>query len=531
MPPMRESNPLNGQIYRAIAATIGRILLVGLLTWTSTGQLPGAEIAALRAAATSITSNELRSHIDVLADDSFEGREAGSRGGQAAAGYLVRQLESRSLRPAGDSGTYFQSFGQGFRNILAMLEGSDPDLRSEVVILGAHYDHVGYGTQTNSYGPWGYIHNGADDNASGVSGLLETIDALLAVQPPPKRSVLFAFFDGEEKGLLGSKHWIARPTVPRERIMGMINVDMIGRMQQDRIEVYGTRSAFGLRRMVSECNELTRLKLDFIWEMKENSDHYPFFAQRIPTLMVHTGLHGDYHRPSDDVERLNAAGMQEAARFLFAVVYEMSVRPAVGPFRATAFQEQPGHKDLLERVLGEAPPRLGVVWQKPGADQTGLVVQDVTHGSPAQRAGIRRGDRLLKFRGSSILDPERFRLEILAAPSATSLTVQREGSDQPLDLPVELAGSPTRIGISWKDDDAEPGTVLLTQVVHGSAAHQAGLSVRDRIYAVSGKSFRDSRELRELLTTHEAPLELLVERDGQLRVTSLNVLPRGGNRP
>jgi Zn-dependent M28 family amino/carboxypeptidase len=116
-------------------------------------------------------------------------------------------------------------------------------LKREVIVVGAHYDHVGYGSQSNSFGPWGYVHNGADDNASGISGLLEVIDAMLAAKPAPRRSVLFAFFDGEEKGLLGSKHWVAQPTVPRTHIACMINVDMIGRMQHDRVEIYGWPAA------------------------------------------------------------------------------------------------------------------------------------------------------------------------------------------------------------------------------------------------------------------------------------------------
>jgi acetylornithine deacetylase/succinyl-diaminopimelate desuccinylase-like protein len=262
--------------------------IVCLLALVFSGWARSAELAALRTAASAITSDKLKQHVDVLADDSFEGREAGSRGGYAAAGYLVKQLQNRSLKPAGEDGTFFQTFGRGYRNVLALLEGSDPDLKKEIILVGGHYDHVGYGSRSNSYGPWGYIHNGADDNASGISGLLQTIDGLMAMQPAPRRSVLFAFFDGEEKGLLGSKQWIAYPTVTDGRVVFMINIDMIGRMKDERMEVYGTRSGRGLRRLLSESNQLTSLKLDFTWEMKENSDHYPFYAQRIPTLMMHT---------------------------------------------------------------------------------------------------------------------------------------------------------------------------------------------------------------------------------------------------
>src|SRR5690606_3687721 len=120
------------------------------------------------------------------ADDTFEGREAGSRGGHAAAGYIVRQLQRYGVQGGGEDGGYFQNFGAGYRNILAVIPGSDPQLRRQAVVVGAHYDHVGYGTPQNSYGPTGYIHNGADDNASGVAGLLEVIEAFTLLPSAPR---------------------------------------------------------------------------------------------------------------------------------------------------------------------------------------------------------------------------------------------------------------------------------------------------------------------------------------------------------
>ncbi len=179
-----------------------------------------------------------------------------------------------------------------------MLEGSDPDLKRDCILVGAHYDHVGYGTRRNSRGPWGYIHNGADDNASGVSGVLELAQAVTLLDSPPKRSILFALWDGEEKGLLGSKHWAAHPTVPLQDVVMAFNVDMIGRLRGNSVHVFGTRTARGLRRWASEANQLTDLLIDFSWELKANSDQFSFVERRIPTLMLHTGLHDEWHRPS-----------------------------------------------------------------------------------------------------------------------------------------------------------------------------------------------------------------------------------------
>src|SRR4029079_3833841 len=182
----------------------------------------------LAAAAASITKGELKTYVDVLADDTFEGRETGSRGGRVAAHYIMKALEQLGATPVGDGGTYFQPFQANSRNILGFVEGSDPRLKEQVLVIGAHYDPVGYGSARNSYGPTGYIHNGADDNASGVAGLLEVLDAVKRLAQSARRSLLFAFWDSEEGGLHGSRHWISRPTVPLAKVVLDINIDMIG---------------------------------------------------------------------------------------------------------------------------------------------------------------------------------------------------------------------------------------------------------------------------------------------------------------
>src|SRR5262249_45517286 len=159
-----------------------------------------------------------------------------------------------------------------YHNILAVVEGSDPQLRDEYVLIGAHYDHVGYGNARNSYGPFGMIHNGADDNASGVAGMLEVARAVAQLASRPKRSILFAFWDGEEKGLLGSQYWVEHPTVPLKSVTLAINADMIGRLRNATVTVYGVRTVRGLRRLVSHQNQIANLLLDFTWENKPDSD-------------------------------------------------------------------------------------------------------------------------------------------------------------------------------------------------------------------------------------------------------------------
>ncbi|MFM8703368.1 MAG: M20/M25/M40 family metallo-hydrolase, partial [Planctomycetia bacterium] len=181
--------------------TRSTLVAVSCLGLIAAGRAPAAE--RMSAAHASIQAADASRHVHALADDSFEGREGGSRGGRAAGAYIVQAIEKLGLQPAGDNGTYDQAFG-GMRNILALLPGSDPMVAGELVVVGAHYDHVGYGNASNSYGPTGYIHNGADDNASGVAGLIEIAEAFQHMPSRPRRPILFAFWDGEEKGLLGS---------------------------------------------------------------------------------------------------------------------------------------------------------------------------------------------------------------------------------------------------------------------------------------------------------------------------------------
>ncbi len=179
---------------------LGGLLLFCLFGCTVSTAHAGSFDAAME----SIRLPDLRRHVGTLASDSLEGREAGARGGKAAGAYLVSELRRLKVRPGGEDGSYYQYFEPDYRNVLALVPGRDPELRNEVVVISAHYDHVGYGTRRNSRGPWGLVHNGADDNASGTAGLLEVIEAFAALEPAPRRTVLFAFWDAEEKGLLGS---------------------------------------------------------------------------------------------------------------------------------------------------------------------------------------------------------------------------------------------------------------------------------------------------------------------------------------
>ncbi len=417
----------------------------------------------LAAAIESITADECYDHVEVLADDVYEGREAGSRGGHAAAKYIERQLQPYGLTPAGDDGKYVQSFNNGARNILATAPGDDPQLKDEVIVVGAHYAHVGYGSRRNSYGPIGRIHNGADDNASGVSVLLETMEAFATSGLNTRRSILFAFWDSEESGLVGSRYWFKHPTVPTERVKLAFTIDMVGRLRKNQLYLLGTRSGYGMRRLLSKPLPLPGaetgdgLWLDFSWELHENSDHWSFLEQRVPIVLLHTGLHKDYHRPSDDAEKVNRAGMRDVSRYLLAAIIKTANEDQLPTFRRRVRRETLDTQRTFERSLPKA-----------------------------------------------------------------SL------ASWPRDTP------PPRLGISWREDEAEPGAVLITRIVEGSPAAEADLAVRDRIYELNGQTYNDADAFQAailaFLDSNPAQLEFLTERRGHLRTITVEMPSRQESR-
>ncbi|MBX3438898.1 MAG: M20/M25/M40 family metallo-hydrolase, partial [Planctomycetaceae bacterium] len=313
-----------------MVAARSRTMCVALLVaWACLpiGMLAAATPDVARA---TINARDLRRHVSFLASDTLEGRAAGSHGGRAAGSYLVNEFRRIGLTPAGEGDDYLQEFGRGYRNALALLPGSDPLLRDEVVLIGAHYDHVGFGRPGNSFGPFGQIHNGADDNASGAAALLEAAEACAQLDPRPARTILFALWDAEEDGLLGSEHWAAHPTLPLQRVKLVVNMDMVGRLRGDRVTVYGARTATGLRRLAALANLGTGLSLDFDRTQRKDSDHWTFYRRDIPYLMFHTGDHDDYHRPSDDADKLNYEGLERVTQLTFEIA-RLAAHAAVLP--------------------------------------------------------------------------------------------------------------------------------------------------------------------------------------------------------
>ena len=380
-------------------------------------------------------------HVQVLADDTFEGREGGRRGGRAAGSYIEEQMNPFGLIPAGSDGSCFQPFTTRFgtlRNILVMIPGSDAVLQNDVVVIGAHYDHVGYGNARNSFGPFGYIHNGADDNASGVAALIEIVKKLVALPKPCRRTIVIAFWDGEEQGLLGSKYFLNNhpDCIKGKKIIFSINLDMIGRLRNDQLSVFGARSAIGLETLITRINNRSKqnsVELVFNWEIRPNSDHHPFLSANVPTVMFHTGLHPDYHRPSDDSHLVNFAGIESVLDVAFQTLLQVANDvDGISKFRKEAFRESNASRKKLESKAFlpiDSRGRWGIGIRNDLANPESPVVVAIREGSPAERGGLQIKDRIYKVNGVAVTDQKQLIGTLAETPtnSGVDVVVSRRG--------------------------------------------------------------------------------------------------------
>jgi len=215
------------------------------------------------------------------------------------------------------------------RNVAARLEGSDPNLRSEHVIVGGHYDHVGWGHFGSLTSHWDKIHPGADDNASGTAGILSAAEAFTLLPEPPPRSILFLNFTAEEKGLLGSRWYTTHPTLPLDDAVAMFNLDMIGRNDASEVSIVGDRRSVELDAAVQQINQAS-IKMSINHDAGpgiERSDQYYFGRMGIPALAFFSGVHDDYHRPSDTADKVVPEKLEKVSRLVFLSAYSQAHNP------------------------------------------------------------------------------------------------------------------------------------------------------------------------------------------------------------
>lgn len=279
-----------------------------------------------------IPEESLKKHVYVLADDSLEGRGLGTEGGRKAARYIVEQFKDANLQPVGDD--YFHPFYayvgtttvQG-RNIVGMVEGSDPELKNEYIVLGAHYDHISYRMRNGEK----VVYNGADDNATGTSAIIEIGRALYQNRDKLKRSVILVAFDGEESGLLGSWKFVEQEIVPVENIKLMMSIDMVGRYAESNSLIMGAMGTLkGGNDLLDEIAKKHGINIKRTGKKISNrTDSKGFGMSGIPALHVTSGIVGPYHKPEDDAETIDYEGMSKIAGLLYEVTTEVANKQEV----------------------------------------------------------------------------------------------------------------------------------------------------------------------------------------------------------
>ena len=332
----------------------------------------------------------------------------------AGSGRSVRELQldiDRDLRPrsflvAGRSAELnvqlIREHGQAW-NVIGLLRGADPVLANQAIVVGAHYDHLGHGGET-SLAParFGEVHPGADDNASGVAGVIG-LARMFAAGGGARRTIIFVAFAGEEMGLLGSAQYVREPVVSLDRTVAMLNMDMIGRLRSEKLYVFGVDTGKEFRDDLAAANRGVGLQMQFSGDGYGPSDHTPFYAKDRPVLFFFTGPHEDYHRPSDTADKINAPGLARITRLVAGVLRHVADADAPVTFARV-------ERSSLRQGRGSGTgygPYFGVIPEFGGSEE-GVKLGGVRAGSPAEKGGLQSGDLIVQFDGKLVKNLEDF---------------------------------------------------------------------------------------------------------------------------
>ena len=314
------------------------------------------------------------------------------------------------------------------RNVLALLPPAEPSSEMEYLIIGAHYDHIGYGEIGSLAGKdeEGQIHNGADDNASGTAVVLQ-LAAVLAEQKDLHKGIIFALWSGEELGLIGSSHFVEHPTVPLEQVIAYINFDMVGRLRENRFNLQGVGSSTLWRKLIEKRNVAAGFDLILQDDPYLPTDTTAFYPKKVPVLSFFTGSHENYNRPTDDPETLNYDGMQRIATFAHHLITDVAQSPERPDYvevqRATP---EGGSRETLRAYLGTIPDYTTEI--------EGVKISGVRGGSPADKAGLKGGDIIIKFGGQKITNiyDYTYALEAVKIGEPVEVVILRDGKQTTL---------------------------------------------------------------------------------------------------
>jgi Zn-dependent M28 family amino/carboxypeptidase len=372
---------------------------------------------------------QLQEDVVFLAADALGGRAIGTDGEQKAAEYLAQEFEKLGLQGKGTEG-FFQPFtvskpsnpheeavigtdGEGItgRNVIAFLDKQ----ADKTIVIGAHFDHLGMGGQGSLHRGDSAIHNGADDNASGTAALVALAEVLK--YEAIKTNVLFIAFSGEENGLWGSNYFVKNPTIDLKTVNYMINMDMVGRLNEEKsLAVNGVGTSPSFVPVLDQINA-DSLKLVTSESGVGPSDHTSFYLQDLPVLHFFTGQHEDYHKPSDDSEKINYEGLVKVVRYISRLVTSLDAEPKLAFTKTKDSSDSP----RFTVSMGVVPDYM--------YDGKGMRVDGVSEGKPAQAAGLHKGDVVVQLGDSTVYDMMSYMraLSAFQKGDSTKVTIERAG--------------------------------------------------------------------------------------------------------
>lgn len=378
--------------------------------------------------------------VAVLSHDSLQGRYTGTVYEKKAADYIATRFKDLSLAPKGTD-LYYQDFHfqkgsnphqetvftsgeesttRTGRNVIAFLDNK----AENTVIIGAHYDHLGMGEVGSLHRGEKAIHNGADDNASGVAVMLHLATVLQAKSAPKNNNYLFIAFSGEEEGLLGSNYFTKNPTIDLSNANYMLNMDMVGRLNEENVlAVYGTGTSPNWTLTLDKNTE--GLKITKNESGIGPSDHTSFYLMDIPVLHFFTGQHEDYHKPTDVVEKINVVGMELIAKYIYNII---SAVDSAGKLEFTKTKNESDMVPEFKVTLGVVPDYL--------FDGEGMRIDGISEDKPAQKAGLQRGDIVKQIGELEIVDMMSYMkaLSKFEKGQTVIIKIERDGNVEEVEL-------------------------------------------------------------------------------------------------
>lgn len=386
-----------------------------------------------------ITTENLKQHIGFLAGDKLKGRGTSSLEEMVAAKYIAKEFKKLKLQPKGTKG-YFQPFTFKYNsnphdsstanaiqrkgtNVIGYLDNN----AQHTIVIGAHYDHLGLGKDHNSLdaNPENKIHNGADDNASGVAGVLALANYYASNNEKEKNNFLFICFSGEELGLIGSKKFTEVPTINLKEVNCMINMDMIGRLNDTlpKIMIYGVGTAPDFVPIIDGFRSRIKVKLDS--SGIGPSDQTSFYLKDIPVLHFFTGQHSDYHKPSDDADKINYEGEKTVLEYIVNVISEIEKRPKLA-FMQTRNPDM--GKKSFKVTMGVMPDY--------AFEGNGMRIDGVTEGKPAFKAGLKKGDVIIGLGESKVANVQDYMKALNQCSKGQTLPIKvlRDGAEKEMSV-------------------------------------------------------------------------------------------------